>query len=592
MQTNAMLAVKWLFFLCSRHKWQLWGAVLLASISSAFALAPIYFIYLIIDSLIDYRLAEQPIWHWVGAAMFFMLVRYLCLFGSAALAHRSAYHIQYQVRKLAVAHLAKVSLGFFTEHSSGEIKKVMAEDIERIELFVAHQIPDFVTAIVTPLVSFSFLLFIDYRMALVALIPIPLAIFSQALLYRDFAAKAEEYHNTLGELNSSVTEYARAMPIVRMFNAGDKQNKKLSDSLNAYRDLMGRWTAEAGWPFAAFKVLLDSGLVILVPVGLYLWVDGSLGIAAFVLSILLGVGMMEPLYNLSLLSAYLNQIFGGVTRLRELLDMEVSDDSQPEQPLAHFGVCFDNVSFSYQGASRPAIQAVSFEAKPGTITAVVGPSGAGKSTLAMLIARFWQAQSGEIRIGDTPISSIPTTQLMESVSFVFQDTFLFKQSVRDNLTMGKSYDDAEIIRAAKAACAHDFISQLPDGYDTVVGIGIQLSGGERQRIAIARAALKDAPILLLDEPTAFADASSQKIIHQALGNLIQNKTVFVIAHRLSTIVSASQILVLKDGLLVEQGSHNELIEKQDIYYRMWAAHQDAQNWLIPTSKEQQEVDCV
>ncbi len=469
----------------------------------------------------------------------------------------------------------------------------MAEDIERIELFVAHQIPDFVTAIVTPLVSFSFLLFIDYRMALVALIPIPLAIFSQALLYRDFAAKAEEYHNTLGELNSSVTEYARAMPIVRMFNAGDKQNKKLSDSLNAYRDLMGRWTAEAGgWPFAAFKVLLDSGLVILVPVGLYLWVDGSLGIAAFVLSILLGVGMMEPLYNLSLLSAYLNQIFGGVTRLRELLGMEVSDDSQPEQPLAHFGVCFDNVSFSYQGASRPAIQAVSFEAKPGTITAVVGPSGAGKSTLAMLIARFWQAQSGEIRIGDTPISSIPTTQLMESVSFVFQDTFLFKQSVRDNLTMGKSYDDAEIIRAAKAACAHDFISQLPDGYDTVVGIGIQLSGGERQRIAIARAALKDAPILLLDEPTAFADASSQKIIHQALGNLIQNKTVFVIAHRLSTIVSASQILVLKDGLLVEQGSHNELIEKQDIYYRMWAAHQDAQNWLIPTSKEQQEVDCV
>ncbi len=273
---------------------------------------------------------------------------------------------------------------------------------------------------------------------------------------------------------------------------------------------MGRWTAEAGWPFAAFKVLLDSGLVILVPVGLYLWVDGSLGIAAFVLSILLGVGMMEPLYNLSLLSAYLNQIFGGVTRLRELLGMEVSDDSQPEQPLAHFGVCFDNVSFSYQGASRPAIQAVSFEAKPGTITAVVGPSGAGKSTLAMLIARFWQAQSGEIRIGDTPISSIPTTQLMESVSFVFQDTFLFKQSVRDNLTMGKSYDDAEIIRAAKAACAHDFISQLPDGYDTVVGIGIQLSGGERQRIAIARAALKDAPILLLDEPTAFADASSQK----------------------------------------------------------------------------------
>ncbi len=590
MQTNAIQAMKWLFYLCSRHKWQLWSAVILTCIAAIFALAPIYFIYLIIDSLTKNSLAEQPIWSWVSAAIIFMLLRYLCLFASAALAHRSAYHIQYRVRKLAIAHLAKVSLGFFTERSSGEIKKILAEDVERIEIFVAHQIKDMVAAIVTPLLSFGFLLFIDYRMALAALIPIPLAIISQALLYRDFAAKTEQYHHTLSQLNSSVTEYARAMPVVRMFNAGEKPNKKLSDSLASYRDLMDRWTAQVSWPFAAFKVLLDSGLVVLVPLGLYLWSHGSLGIAEFVLSILLGVGMMEPVYNLSMLSAYLNQIFGGVTRLKELLDTQVTNHTQQAQSLMHFGVRFDNVSFSYQGSAKPAVQGLSFHAKPGTLTAVVGPSGAGKSTLAMLIARFGQAQSGEIWIGDKPISAIPDAQLMENISFVFQDTFIFRQSVRNNLTMGRAFSDEEIVRAAKAAYAHDFICQLPQGYDTIIGTGVRLSGGESQRIAIARAILKDAPILLLDEPTAFADASSQRFIHKALKNLIQNKTVFVIAHRLSTIVSAHQILVLNHGELVEQGSHNELLVKQGVYHRMWLAHQDAQDWSMPTSKEQKEAD--
>ena len=585
MQSNALTAVKWLFLLCARHRWQLWSAVILACAASLCALVPVYFVYLIVDSIVDANLALQPVWQWVLVAVFMMLARYLCLFFSAALSHRCAYHIQHRIRELAIHHLGKVSLGFFTYRSSGEIKKIVAEDVERIEIFVAHQIPDLVAAIVTPLFSFGLLLFVDYRMALVALVPIPLAILSQAFLYRDFAAKTELYHTTLGELNSCVTEFARAMPVVRMFNAGEKQHQKLDSSINAYRILMARWTSEAAWPFAAFKVLLDSGLVVLVPVGLYLWADGSLSVGGFILSILLGVGMMEPLFNLSMLSAYLNQIFGGVARLQELLGTEVKAYSEQPLPLEDYSVRFEQVQFSYPEADESALQAINFTAKSGSLTAIVGPSGAGKSTLAMLIARFWAPQQGNIFIGGQPLDQLNESQLMESISFVFQDTFLFNKSVRDNLTMGNVYSDKQIEHAAKAAFAYDFICQLPRGYDTILGKDTRLSGGERQRIAIARAILKDAPVLLLDEPTANADASSQAYIHRALNNLTQGKTVFVVAHRLSTIVGADQILVMDQGQIVEQGTHQQLLDQNGTYQRMWRAHQSAQNWVIPHQEQ-------
>lgn len=292
--------------------------------------------------------------------------------------------------------------------------------------------------------------------------------------------------------------------------------------------------------------------------------------------------MMEPLYNLCMLSGYLNQIFEGVNRLQDLLETpELSEPNQASTP-ADAGVDFSNVSFRYEKQGPEVLSNVSFSAPQGTLTAIVGPSGAGKSTIAMLFARFWDVSDGEIKIGGKNICSLGSEVLMNQVAFVFQDSFMLGQSVRDNIAMGIKATDEQIIAAAKAAQAHEFISALPDGYDTQLGETVTLSGGEKQRIAIARAVLKDAPILILDEATAYADANNQAQIQSALSRLIANKTVFVIAHRLSTIVGADNILVMDQGCLVGSGTHEQLLESNEVYQALWASHQQSRQWELST----------
>ncbi|WP_064609523.1 ABC transporter ATP-binding protein [Photobacterium sp. J15] len=582
MNRGAMGSLRWLFQVAAEHKVKLWFSMLLASVSAVFALAPFYFVYLVLDHLLGGELAAAEIFLWCGLAVGCMLIRYALMMVALMLSHKSAFAIQYKVRTLALGHMAKLPLGFFSQRSSGQVKKILSEDVERIELFVAHHLPDTASALITPLVVFVYMLAVDWRMALVALIPLPLAIISQGFLYRGVEEKTQRYHETLEQLNASVIEYVRAMPVIRAFNAGGKPHTLFTDSLAAYRELVMNWIKDSGWPFAAFKTLLDCGLLVLLPVGVYFWSQGSLDIAAFTLCILLGVGMMEPLYNLCMLSGYLNQIFEGVNRLQDLLETpELSEPNQASTP-ADAGVDFSNVSFRYEKQGPEVLSNVSFSAPQGTLTAIVGPSGAGKSTIAMLLARFWDVSDGEIQIGGKNICSLGSEVLMNQVAFVFQDSFMLGQSVRDNIAMGIKATDEQIIAAAKAAQAHEFISALPDGYDTQLGETVTLSGGEKQRIAIARAVLKDAPILILDEATAYADANNQAQIQSALSRLIANKTVFVIAHRLSTIVGADNILVMDQGCLVGSGTHEQLLESNDVYQALWASHQQSRQWELST----------
>lgn len=592
MNQEATASLKWLFQVSAEHKLKLVFSVILSAASALCGLAPFYFAYLVLEQLLSDSFDASQAWSWAGYAIAFMLARYAMLLGAVMLSHKSAFAIQYRVRTLALGHMATLPMGFFNDKSSGEIKKILSEDVERVELFVAHHISDFVTSIITPVAVFVFLLFIDVRMAMAALVPIPLAIITQMSMYKGFEDKSRQYHQSLENLNISVTEYVRAMPVIRTFNAVGKPHKLFTSSLDNYHKLVVRWIKDASWPFAAFKTLLDSGLVVLLPLGVFFWSQGSLDVASFTLCILLGVGMMEPLYNITMLSGYLSQIFEGVNRLQSLMAQRSLSEPEKSETLTQFDVEFQNVNFRYSDESDLVLKDVSFGINQGSMTALVGPSGSGKSTLAMLVARFWDTSSGEILIGGKPIQSLSPSYLMDNTAYVFQDSIILNQSVRDNIAMGNNASLDDIITAAKAAQAHSFICDMPNGYETVLGENMSLSGGEKQRIAIARAILKNAPILILDEATAYADANNQALIQSALATLMVDKTVIVIAHRLSTIVHADSILVLEKGRLVGQGSHTELLSECHVYQTLWHSHQASRQWSLSTKDQGTEKELI
>ncbi|MDN3616867.1 ABC transporter ATP-binding protein [Vibrio gallaecicus] len=583
--------LKWLFNQCKAQQWMLWLAILFSLTAAVLALGPYYVVYLIVDKLIA-GIGWDQLWSLSIIALSIMVARYLSLLMSVYLSHHCAFQIQYNIRRSAISRLSKTRLGFFSQKNSGELKKNLTEDIDRIEVFIAHQLPDLVSSFIIPLATFILLMVIDTRMALIALVPIPLAIICQAVLFKDYKSKAEQYHESVEKLNSSVTEFIRAMPVVRLFGIGDRSYNQLDNDIQNHKKYIESWTKSAGWPFALFKIVLSSGLVFLVPSGLYFWFQGSLSVSSFLLCILLGVGMLEPLFNLTLLSTYLGQVFEGVARLIKIVNLPELEGIASQPEIRHHDIEFNSVDFCYEEQQRKAISNVSFTLPSGSLTAIVGPSGAGKTTLASLLAGFWPLTGGDILIGGLLLSKMSEAKRMDTMAMVYQDSFVFTQSVSSNLSMGKHYSMEAIVAAAKAANAHDFICQLPNGYDTVIGQDTRLSGGQKQRLSIARAILKDAPIIILDEPTSNSDATNQKLIQNALNKLIVGKTVIIIAHRLVTIQRADQILVMDDGKLIEQGTHGQLIELDGLYGSMWHKSQNAQKWSMTNKAKNEEMDCA
>lgn len=591
MQKGNSHPLKWLFEQCKAQQWMLWLAILFSLTAAVLALGPYYVVYLIVDKLIAGAGWDQ-LWSLSIIALSIMVARYLSLLMSVYLSHHCAFHIQYNIRRSAISRLSKTRLGFFSQKNSGELKKNLTEDIDRIEVFIAHQLPDLVSSFIIPLATFILLMVIDTRMALIALVPIPLAILCQAVLFKDYKSKAEQYHESVEKLNSSVTEFIRAMPVVRLFGIGERSYNQLDNDIQNHKNYIESWTKSAGWPFALFKIVLSSGLVFLVPSGLYFWFQGSLSVSSFLLCILLGVGMLEPLFNLTLLSTYLGQVFEGVARLIKIVNLPELEGLASQSEIRHHDIEFNSVDFCYEEQQRKAISNVSFTLPSGSLTAIVGPSGAGKTTLASLLAGFWPLTGGDILIGGLPLSKMSEAKRMDAIAMVHQDSFVFTQSVSSNLSMGKHYSMEAIVAAAKAANAHDFICQLPNGYDTVIGQDTRLSGGQKQRLSIARAILKDAPIIILDEPTSHSDATNQKLIQNALNKLIIGKTVIIIAHRLVTIQRADQILVMDDGKLIEQGTHGQLIELDGLYGSMWRKSQNAKKWSVTNKAKNEEMDCA
>lgn len=555
------------------------GAMLLAVITAIVQFVPIIAVYNILIELAEHALDpslidKAYIWLWSYIALGAFFAFGVLTFASLMLSHIAAFNILYEIRMQLVQKMVRLPLGFFSRRASGELKKIMSDDVERIELFIAHHIPDIVTALLFPLILVSYMFAVDWRLAIVVLAVLAMAFYVMGRMYtgKKIREVSKRYVETLGRMNASIVEYIRGIQVVKTFTESTNAYRKLNDDIKEYRKFANEVNVQYQPTYVGFLTILSSALLFIIPVAVWLFV-GSASYATFVPVLLMflffGVAVFFPVLKLLWIGSFLNQNNMGVQKIDDILYMdEIEEPDIPRHP-KDASVEFRNVSFAYD--TTPILKAISFISHPGTITALVGPSGAGKSTVAMLAARFWDVQSGEILIGGVPVKEIPTSVLMDNVAFVFQDNMLFFDTIEENIRMGnKTATFEEVARAACAAQCHEFIESLPNGYQTLVGEGgIYLSGGEAQRIALARAILKDSPIILLDEATAFADPENEGKILAAFSHLIKGKTVLVIAHRLSTITNADRILYVDKGVIAEQGTHEQLLALKGEYARMW-----------------------
>lgn len=566
------------------------GAMLLAVITAIVQFVPIIAVYNILIELAEHALDpslidKAYIWLWSYIALGAFFAFGVLTFASLMLSHIAAFNILYEIRMQLVQKMVRLPLGFFSRRASGELKKIMSDDVERIELFIAHHIPDIVTALLFPLILVSYMFAVDWRLAIVVLAVLAMAFYVMGRMYtgKKIREVSKRYVETLGRMNASIVEYIRGIQVVKTFTESTNAYRKLNDDIKEYRKFANEVNVQYQPTYVGFLTILSSALLFIIPVAVWLLV-GSASYATFVPVLLMflffGVAVFFPVLKLLWIGSFLNQNNMGVQKIDDILYMdEIEEPDIPRHP-KDASVEFRNVSFAYD--TTPILKAISFISHPGTITALVGPSGAGKSTVAMLAARFWDVQSGEILIGGVPVKKIPTSVLMDNVAFVFQDNMLFFDTIEENIRMGnKTATFEEVARAACAAQCHEFIESLPNGYQTLVGEGgIYLSGGEAQRIALARAILKDSPIILLDEATAFADPENEGKILAAFSHLIKGKTVLVIAHRLSTITNADRILYVDKGVIAEQGTHEQLLALKGEYARMWETYNRAKRWTI------------
>ncbi len=513
------------------------------------------------------------------------------LYASLMSSHVAAFRILYGLRVRLSGHIGRLPLGYLNNTSTGAIKKTMDQNIEKVEGFIAHTIPDLVNVVATVVVMLVIFFSLNGWLTAVCLVVVAVSLVLQFSNFMGRAARefTREYYDAQERMSASAVQYVHGMPVVKIFGQSVLSFRRFNAEIQAYKTFALKCcdTYERG--MVAFTVLLNSLVTFILPVGILLMqaTPQSLAMAAvWLFFIIMGPGMASPVYKLTFLGGNTREIDEGVARIDRILEQTpVPDPEHPQQP-SGYEVEFRHVSFSYanteQGTRTEALRDVCFTAPQGCITALVGPSGSGKSTVANLIPRFWDVEQGAVLIGGVDIRQIATRQLMDIVSFVFQDTFLFYDTLYENIAVGSpTATRQEVEAAARAAQCHDFIMRLPRGYDTRIGDrGVYLSGGEAQRVCVARAILKNAPILVLDEATAFADPENEHRMQQALQSLIRGKTVIVIAHRLSSVISARQILVMKEGRIVQRGRHDELRAAEGVYRNMWNAYTNAGQWRM------------
>jgi len=577
--------LKMLSGLAGRQRNKLIASCVLSVIGTALGLVPFVLVYLVMVELFKPVVDQAYIWNLVIWSIAAILLRFGFMGLSGGLSHIAAYGILYDLRIKMAQKLGTLPLGYFNEKNTGNVKTAMNEHVENIELFIAHHLPDLTAAIVVPIMTAIFLFAIDWRMALATLAVIPVALFAQGLMFKDYKPLMKGYYDALEKVNSAVIEYTQGIAVIKAFNQTVESFRRYKNSVEEYHDYMWMWTKRFVPAWSIFSVVVVANLIVILPVGAWLYISGSLTMPTLILFLILGIGFSQPLMKLTIFSNQFTQNLEGVERIKEILTEEPLPEPDAERIPSNFDIRFRGVHFSY--GRREVLDGINFTVPEKTVTALVGPSGAGKTTIARLIPRFWDVGAGEISIGGVNVRDIATERLMNLVATVFQDVTLFNDTIYENIRMGKEdASDADVVAAAKMAHCHEFIKRLPAGYKTEIGEGgAKLSGGEKQRISIARAILKDAPIIILDEATAFVDPENEELIQDAIGKLAGGKTLIIIAHRLSTITYSNQIIVLDDGNIAEKGTHDELIQEKNLYNRMWSAHVSAQDWKFETEEE-------
>ncbi|WP_108830655.1 ABC transporter ATP-binding protein [Aedoeadaptatus coli] len=572
-------------------KGQLVGGILFVSLGMLLSICPILVIYKVIKSLFLYGKLEQSTIQFCIYGLAAVVLSYCLTYIGGILCHKFSYVLIANLKKKILFHIGNLPLGFFTGDNKSKIRQVLGSDMNQIEGYFSHQLPNLISTLALILAMIIVMLKINLILGLTTLLIIFVGLGIQIAIMAKIIKSGglEKNFAILDQINSATTEYVKGMPEVKIFGTGAKSFKTFSKSVGEYRDFTSSMTSMIRPGFVSFRMFILSVATFIVPVGILLMSrNNNLDFATvFIFYLILAPAISVPALKLRDFAEGMNLLNEVVLRIYEIIDQKELAIENIEEEIKGHDLEFENVSFSY--GDEEVLKNISFCAKQGEVKALVGYSGAGKSTIGTLIPRFYDPSEGSIKIGGVNIKNIPMNALMERIAFVFQDSDLITDTVFNNVAMAKTGSTKEdVIKACKKARCHDFIVKLPDGYDTVLGKGTYLSGGEKQRIAVARAILKDAPILVLDEATSFADSENEYLMQEALSELVKDKTVIMIAHRLNTIENANQILVISDGKIAERGKHEDLILADGIYKRLFDIYKKTNIWQMDIEGSENE----
>ena len=574
-----MSDVKALFGLIDKkNKRRLIGAVICCVLSVLCGILPYLGVWGIVTCFLNER--TENLFQYVCLIAAAIILKHL-LFGTGTkISHKVAYQTLGETRKKLFRKIAHLPMGYVKTTASGQVKTIIMDNMEQLETFYAHNIPEIISGLAVPLCMEILLVILDIRVAGIMLIPVVLFILVGILMIIVQMKKMDEFNQAFSDVSVKTVEYVNGMKELKIFAADESTYSRLSESIRTYSTVVTEWF-QSCLKYVAFNHAdLNSNLVFLFPLAGLMYLSGSVTAASYIMYLFMGLAMLIPLETVSNNFDYIGMNASVAKKIDEILKLDEMADTASKAELADHTIAFEHVTFSY-GEEQPVLEDVSFTVPDGKVTALAGVSGSGKSTAASLICRFWDITEGQICMGGVPLNQIPLSDLMSQISFVTQNTFLFKKSIRENIMMGNpEATEKEMMQAAKDAICHDFIMRLPKGYDTVIDKETKLSGGEKQRITLARAILKNAPVVILDEATAYIDADNEDLLQKALAKLSEGKTVLVIAHRLSSIKEADSIVVLEQGEVIDCGTHDELINRCSPYRDMWAAFEQSDQWKM------------
>lgn len=589
MKTKKRSAMSRLMELAGNHKYFSYISCILAAISAWIALIPFYDIWRIIREILEVRPDFSKATHITAygwQAVLFALLAMIFYIGALMCSHKAAFRVQANMRTKMMEHIMKLPLGYVEAEGTGKIRKIVTDSSAATETFLAHNLPDKVVSVATPIGLLAMMAIFDRRLGLISLIPAALAfiIMGSMMMGPKMAADMKEYQNSLETMSAEAVEYVRGIPVLKTFGQTIFSFKRFKGAIDEYEKWTLSYTKSMMIPMIGFTVF-SNGIFAALIIAAYI-LGGNTVTDTFVLNLIFYILITSVLTTTLMKVAYAGEsqmvVEDALNRMDEILDQEQLPNVTEGAAIQDASIKLQDVTFAYDEAKENAIDGITIDIKAGDHVAFVGPSGGGKTTLASLIARFWDVKSGSISIGGVDVRNINTDELMNQVSYVFQDSKLLKASILENVRMGRpDATDEEVLEALKNAQCSDIIEKLPQGVNTVIGSkGTYVSGGEMQRLSIARAFLKNAPVLILDEATAFADPDNEKLVQLAFEKLSKNKTVIMIAHRLSTITNADCIYVLKDGKIAESGTHASLLAENGIYTHMWTEYNKSVNWQV------------